>query len=79
MGTKVKVIGHRGASHEAPENTMAAFTRALDLGADGIEFDVHLTRDGHAVVIHDVTLDRTHRGRASGLGLRGARERRGRP
>ena len=66
MGTNsVKVVGHRGASHEAPENTMAAFMRALDLGADGIEFDVHLTSDGHAVVIHDVTLDRTTTGSGS--------------
>lgn len=56
------VIGHRGASIEAPENTMAAFTRALDLGADGIEFDVQLTADGHAVVLHDAVLDRTTNG-----------------
>ncbi len=53
------VIGHRGASADAPENTMPSFERALALGADGIEFDVHLTSDGHAVVIHDALLDRT--------------------
>jgi len=58
----VTVIGHRGASHEAPENSMAAFGRALELGANGIEFDVQLTRDGHAVVIHDAMLDRTTTG-----------------
>lgn len=56
------LIGHRGASAEAPENTMASFTRALALGADGIEFDVQLTSDGHPVVIHDAMLDRTTNG-----------------
>ncbi|HEV2801955.1 MAG TPA: glycerophosphodiester phosphodiesterase family protein [Pyrinomonadaceae bacterium] len=53
------VIGHRGASAVAPENTLAAFERALDDGADGIEFDVRLARDGVPVVIHDATLKRT--------------------
>src|SRR6185369_3282212 len=53
------IIGHRGASAVAPENTMAAFREALALGADGIEFDVRLTRDRFPVVIHDSTLRRT--------------------
>ena len=53
------VIGHRGASAEAPENTLAAFQRAAELGVDGFEFDVRVTADGVAVVIHDPTLDRT--------------------
>jgi len=53
------IIGHRGASALAPENTIAAFRRAIDDGADGIEFDVRLARDGVAVVIHDATLERT--------------------
>jgi glycerophosphoryl diester phosphodiesterase len=53
------VIAHRGASRVAPENTMVAFRRALDLGADGIELDVHETRDGALVVMHDFTLTRT--------------------
>jgi glycerophosphoryl diester phosphodiesterase len=53
------VIAHRGASRERPENTLAAFERALELGVDGVELDVHLTRDGHPVVIHDERLDRT--------------------
>src|SRR6185295_10448886 len=53
------IIGHRGASAVAPENTMAAFRDALAVGADGIEFDVRLTRDGVPVVIHDNTLRRT--------------------
>ena len=53
------IIGHRGASAVAPENTMAAFREAIAVGADGIEFDVRLTRDGVPVVIHDSTLRRT--------------------
>ena len=53
------IIGHRGASALAPENTLAAFRRAIADGADGIEFDVRLARDGVAVVIHDATLART--------------------
>jgi len=53
------IIGHRGASAVAPENTMAAFREALAVGANGIEFDVRLTRDGVPVVIHDSTLRRT--------------------
>lgn len=53
------IIGHRGASALAPENTLAAFRQAIVDGADGIEFDVRLARDGLAVVIHDATLERT--------------------
>lgn len=53
------IIGHRGASAVAPENTIAAFREALAVGAEGIEFDVRLTRDGVPVVIHDSTLRRT--------------------
>ena len=53
------IIGHRGASAVAPENTMAAFREAIATGADGIEFDVRLTRDGVPVIIHDSTLRRT--------------------
>lgn len=53
------IIGHRGASAKAPENTIAAFRMALEAGADGIEFDVRLTRDGVPVVIHDNNLKRT--------------------
>lgn len=55
------IIGHRGASAVAPENTLAAFSRALEDGADGIEFDVRLSRDRVPVVIHDATLKRTAR------------------
>ncbi len=53
------IIGHRGASAVAPENTLAAFREAIAVGADGIEFDVRLTRDGVPVVIHDRDLRRT--------------------
>jgi glycerophosphoryl diester phosphodiesterase len=59
------VIAHRGASGTAPENTLPAFRRAEELGADMIELDVQLTRDGHPVVIHDWTLDRTTSGRGA--------------
>jgi glycerophosphoryl diester phosphodiesterase len=52
------VIAHRGASAEAPENTLRAFARALELGVDGIELDVQVTRDGIPVVFHDFTLTR---------------------
>lgn len=52
-------VAHRGASEEAPENTLPAFERAIALSADAIEADVRLTADGHAVVLHDATLDRT--------------------
>ena len=63
--TRPLVIGHRGASAEAPENTLAAFRSAIQAGADGIEFDVRLARDGVPVVIHDRTLKRTGRVNAS--------------
>lgn len=53
------VIAHRGGSRLAPENTLAAFENAARLGVDGFELDVHVSRDGRAVVIHDSTLDRT--------------------
>src|SRR5215813_10685404 len=53
------IIGHRGASAVVPENTMAAFREAIAAGADGIEFDVRLTRDGVPVIIHDDSLRRT--------------------
>ena len=56
------VIAHRGSSAAAPENTIAAFERAITDGADAIELDVHLSRDDHPVVIHDETLERTTNG-----------------
>lgn len=51
-------IAHRGAKGHAPENTLAAFRKAIGMGADGIELDVHLSADGRVVVFHDATLDR---------------------
>src|SRR5213593_2718322 len=56
------VIAHRGASSYAPENTLAAFDLAIEMGVSHIELDVHTTRDGHVVVIHDDTADRTTNG-----------------
>ncbi|RPH99360.1 MAG: glycerophosphodiester phosphodiesterase [Calditrichaeota bacterium] len=56
-------IAHRGASAAAPENTLAAFSRALELGADGIECDIQLSRDGHLVIFHDDLLQRTTDGK----------------
>ena len=53
------VVGHRGAMGLRPENTLESFELAFDLGSDLVELDVHLTRDGQAVVIHDDTLERT--------------------
>jgi glycerophosphoryl diester phosphodiesterase len=56
---RADTIAHRGASGYAPENTMAAFRKAVEMKADYIELDVQVTRDGHLVVIHDNTVDRT--------------------
>lgn len=56
-------VGHRGASRYAPENTLAAFRRALEDQAPAVECDVRRTRDGHLVVIHDASVDRTTDGR----------------
>jgi glycerophosphoryl diester phosphodiesterase len=62
---KPLILGHRGASAYAPENTLAAFNLAFEMGADGIELDVTLTRDGVPVVIHDDTVDRTTNGQGA--------------
>lgn len=51
-------IGHRGAAGYEPENTLRSFQKALDLGADAVEFDVRMTKDGQLVVCHDATLER---------------------
>ncbi|MEP7199675.1 MAG: glycerophosphodiester phosphodiesterase family protein, partial [Chloroflexota bacterium] len=55
-------LGHRGALSLAPENTLAAFAVAREVGADGVEFDVQLSADGQLVIIHDDTVDRTSDG-----------------
>ena len=56
------ILCHRGAKNYAPENTLSAFKIALELGADGFELDTQLTSDGHIVVFHDNTVDRTTNG-----------------
>ena len=53
------VIAHRGGAGQWPENTLFAFRNAIEAGADALEFDVHATRDGELVVMHDATVDRT--------------------
>jgi len=60
-----KIIAHRGVPAYAPENTLPSFQKALDMGADGLELDVHLCKDGHLVVIHDEKVERTSNGRGS--------------
>lgn len=57
------IIGHRGACGYAPENTLASFRKALELGVDGVELDVHLCASGEPVVIHDESLERTTSGK----------------
>lgn len=70
------VIGHRGASRYAPENTLVSFALAIEQGVDAIECDVHVTADGVPVIIHDPTLDRTTdmRGAVASLPLSHVRE-----
>jgi len=62
-GAKPRLFAHRGASGEAPENTLAAFRRAADVGVSYAELDVRATRDGRIVVIHDETVERTTNGK----------------
>ncbi len=63
------VIAHRGDSAHRPENSLASFAGALEVGATIVELDVQLTADGHVVVLHDPTLDRTTSGRGEVRGL----------
>lgn len=56
-------IGHRGANGYEPENTLISFRKALEMKVDGIELDVHLSIDGHLIVMHDETIDRTTNGK----------------
>lgn len=60
---KILKIGHRGAKGYENENTLISFEKAIDMGADGIELDVNLSLDGHLIVIHDETIDRTTNGK----------------
>jgi glycerophosphoryl diester phosphodiesterase len=59
------VVGHRGACGHAPENTLKSFAKAIEMGCQRVEFDVHLSQDGIPVVIHDPTVDRTTNGKGS--------------
>ena len=59
----MKIFAHRGASGYAPENTLSAIKKAIEMKADGIEIDIQLTKDGKIVVIHDWKVDRTTTGR----------------
>lgn len=70
------IFAHRGASAHAPENTLAAFELAVEQGADAVELDVKLSADGHVIVIHDATVDRTTgaRGRVKDMPLAQLRE-----
>lgn len=60
---RVLILGHRGARAYAPMNTIPSFELALKQGADGIELDTHLTKDGHLIVLHDFTVDSTTNGK----------------
>ncbi len=68
-GIGLRVGGHRGASRDAPENTLAAVRRAIELGVDYVEIDVHLSRDAELVVIHDPDLGHTTDGTGTVGGL----------
>src|SRR3990170_4777584 len=61
----VQVIAHRGSSEDAPEHTLSAYKKAIEDGADALECDVRLTRDGHLVCVHDRRIDRTSNGRGA--------------
>lgn len=61
VNKNMKIIGHRGAAGRVLENTVASIQKALELKVDGIEFDVRATKDGQPVIIHDETLERTHK------------------
>lgn len=63
MGKLPRVVAHRGASDVNPEHTLAAYRRAIEVGADGLECDVRLTADGQLVCVHDRRIDRTSNGR----------------
>lgn len=62
-----KIIGHRGCKGEQPENTLIGIKKAIEAGVDGVEIDVHLTKDNKLVVIHDDTVDRTTNGQGKVL------------
>ncbi len=59
----LQIYAHRGSSGTHPENTLPAFAEAVRVGADGIELDVHLSKDGYLIVMHDEEVDRTTNGK----------------
>ena len=61
----LRIMGHRGAKEIVPENTLSAFQLAIDAGVDAVELDVHLSKDGELIVMHDALLDRTTNGRGA--------------
>ncbi len=65
MSAAIEIIAHRGYSARAPENTLAAVELAITTGADAVEFDLHVTRDGVPVLFHDDTLERTTNGKGT--------------
>ncbi len=69
LATRPLLVAHRGSSGTAPENTMAAFRKAIAAGADMIELDVRMTRDYHLVVLHDSTVRRTTNGSGAACGM----------
>ena len=69
LATAVEIIGHRGNSSAAPENTIASINSAFDVGADHVEVDIRLTSDGHAVLMHDSTINRTTDGNGAISGM----------
>src|SRR5438445_2364295 len=69
MNNHIQRVAHRGGSHLAPENTLAAFRHALTLPIDAIELDVQMSRDGHIIVFHDNTVDKLTNGTGNILDL----------
>ena len=69
MNNHPQRVAHRGGSYLAPQNTLAAFRNALTLPVDAIELDVHMSRDGHAIVFHDCTVDKLTNGHGNILDL----------
>ncbi len=71
MEKDIIIIGHRGANKVAPENTLKSFQKAIELGADYVEFDIHMTKDNEIVIMHDENIARTtgHEGLISEMTL----------
>ncbi|MDI1257520.1 MAG: glycerophosphodiester phosphodiesterase family protein [Flavobacterium sp.] len=65
MMHKIMTIGHRGAKGHFPENTLLSFRKSLEMNADGIELDVHLSADNEIIVMHDHSIDRTTNGKGA--------------